>query len=137
MAVRGIRPVQSVQTTQSGKKGGSKLGAGLGAIIGGIAGGAAAGPGGAAVGAAKGAIGGATLGQSLFGMAAPGRPEISETTTSAQAALSSTQEAIRGQQLLQGLQAAQSIPELANYAEPLTQAYIASMSNIKKMEVQA
>jgi uncharacterized protein YcfJ len=135
MAVQGINPRrQVVQKGRKAKKGGSGLGAAIGAVAGGVGGAIIAGPGGAMAGASAGAALGGTVG-GLAGQAIDparsGRQQIERF--SAQAPLTASEEAMRGQKLLEGLQIAQNSQGLAEYTAPLTKAYVQSMINLKRM----
>ena len=139
MAVQQITPQRRVVAPASGgSKGGGGLGQALGAAAGGIIGGlgAAAGSGGLATaqGAMAGAAAGGGLGAALGGAIAParqGRGPVEEIAPQVQ--LTASQEARRSQELLAGLQAIQDQPTMGGFASPLTQAYIQSMTNLKKM----
>jgi len=154
-----INPTKKiVQPARKGKRGGSGLGSIIlgtaGAVAGGLAGsfvapgagtaagavaGAEAGAGLAAGGAiAAGALGGASAGGSLGGAIGEGlspgkgaQQEVQQYNPTVQ--LSASEEAIRGQQLLEGVRIANNTPAFAEYAVPLTKGYIQSMINIQKM----
>jgi hypothetical protein len=97
-----------------------------------LAGAATGGPAAAAQGAISGAGGGALLGGEIGERIAPSAIGVREEFLSPTVQLSASEEALRGQQLLDGLRALENEPALASYAEPLSQAYIQSMINLKR-----
>jgi hypothetical protein len=127
------QPVRETRTEgrPSGANIGGLLGAGLGAIIGTVA---APGAGTAAGAALGGAATGASLGQ-LVG----GQVQQAEAPTVSQEMLDGvpTHRMAQGsQQLLDGLRALESYPNLAQkYSQPLTQAYIQSQIQLKRRSV--
>ena len=131
MAVQQITPQRRVVAPASGgSKGGGGLGQALGAAAGGVIGGLSGGPAGALAGASA----GGGLGAALGGAIAPAqqaRGPVEEIAPQVQ--LTASQEARRSQELLAGLQAIQDQPTMGGFASPLTQAYIQSMTNLKKM----
>ncbi|MAH48281.1 hypothetical protein CMI37_20825 [Candidatus Pacearchaeota archaeon] len=128
-----LLPVQrkQKQTVQQGSQGGTRLGQGLGAALGAVAGGiAGGGPGGALQGAAT----GASLGGMAGGAIAP--PKASSVETQEFGGLSTVQVAQNSQAILDGLRSLEQFPDLqAEYAQPLTQAYMASMVDLKRRSV--
>ena len=127
----GLIPVQRTrrQTVNQGSSGGSKLGQGLGAALGGLAGAVASGgnPGAALQGAAT----GASLGGMAGGMIQPAKAGSVETQEFG--GLSTVQVAQNSQAILDGLRSLENLPDLqAEYAKPLTQAYISSMIDLKR-----
>ena len=148
MALVPVQPVAKPAIRKKGKSGGG----GLGAIVGGLAGaalGSLAVPGaGTAAGAKLGALsggaalaagglggfaGGSTVGGFLGNQIDPGRQEsITRAPASPTIQLSSSEEAQRGQQILDGLRVAQNEPALQGYASNLTEGYIQSMKNLQQ-----
>jgi phage tail tape-measure protein len=116
---------------------GQRIGAGLGAIAGGFAG-SPAGPLGIAKGAAEGALLGGSAGGLAGGMIQPGRPDTQQTTqqTTQQGGVSLVQTAAQSQQLLSGINSLEFLDETTQQelSQPLTQAYIASMVQLKNRE---
>jgi hypothetical protein len=135
MAITPIAP-QRVAQKQGGRKGGGGLGQAIGGVVGGVAGalaGAPAGPAGMVAGGIGGASAGGGLGQAIGGGIAPGRaPSVTESFKP-QVQLTASDEAARGQQLLEGLRIANNSQSFQSYAEPLTQAFIQSRANLHKM----
>ena len=131
MAVQQINPQRKVvKPASGGKKGGGGLGQAIGAAAGGVIGGLAGG----APGALAGASAGGGLGSALGGAIAPARQATGPVEEfRPQVQLTASQEARRSQELLAGLQALQNEPTMGGFASPLTQAYIQSMTNLKKM----
>lgn len=126
------RPRQKVS---GGSSGGGRMGQGLGALIGGVAGGAAGaagGPAGIAAGALKGAATGASLGGMAGNAISPARAPTVEQAGGSN--VSTVQIASNSQAILDGLRALEDMdPGLQQeYAQPLTQAYIASMIDLKQ-----
>lgn len=126
-------PVQKTQRQKvsGGSAGGGRIGQGLGAIIGGVAGAVTGGPGGAVQGAATGASLGGMAGNAISPAKAP-------TVQQAGAApVSTVQVAQNSQAILDGLRSLETMsPDLQQqYAQPLTQAYIASMIDLKERSV--
>lgn len=127
MALLPVRKTQR-QTVTQGKSGGSKIGQGLGAAIGGVVGAVA---GGGPAGALQGAATGASLGGIAGGIISPAKAGSVETTQ--QGGLSTVQVAQNSQAILDGLRSLEQFPDLqAEYAQPLTQAYMASMIDLKR-----
>ena len=137
MAVRQINQVAKVIPGKKAKGGGVGLGSMIGGTIGAIAGGwggIAGGPLGIAKGASLGFGAGSSAGAALGGAIAPASGGTADQVTQAPPVpLSASKEAMRAQTLLAGLQASQQDPILAEYSEPISQAYINSMINLKKM----
>ena len=131
-----LLPVQRKQrqTVNQGSQGGGRLGQGLGAAIGAIAGGLAGSPGGPG-GIAAGALKGAATGVSVGGMAgtAISPAKAGSVETQEFGGLSTVQVAQNSQAILDGLRSLEQFPDLqAEYAQPLTQAYMASMVDLKR-----
>ena len=139
MAIQQINQVAKVIPGKKAKGGGAGLGSMIGGTIGAITGGVIGfGGGGGPLGAAKGAsVGfgaGSSAGSALGGAIAPASGGTADQVTQAPPVpLSASSEAMRAQTLLAGLQASQQDPILAEYSEPISQAYINSMINLKKM----
>jgi hypothetical protein len=146
MALVKINPVRK-QVGKKGKKSGSQIGQVLG-TVGGLAlgaglaaaspaAGAAAGPGLMSAAAAKGAALGGSLGSTVGGIAGhaidPGESDTRQVVESRQVQIPAGDEALRAQELLAGLQAANRTPGMGKFTSPLTQGYIQSMINLKKM----
>jgi hypothetical protein len=124
-------------TTTPGKKGGGLYGqlggAGLGALVGVLAapatGGASLIP--AAAAGLGGAAGGAGLGGLVGNAISPSRD--AQTTQQISAQIPTIDLAMQSQKILSGLRALDNMPGLAQeYAQPLTQAYIHSMIQLKQ-----
>ena len=134
MAVQRITPTRRVEE-KKGKKGGGGLGKIIGAAGGGVVGGLAGFAGGGPVGAAAGATGGAAAGASVGGFIgdsiSPAKAGVREEFFNPSVQLSAAEEAVRGQQLLDGLRVAQSDSRAAGFAEPIAQAYVQSIINLK------
>ena len=115
---------------ESGAGLGQRIGAGLGAIVGGFAG-TAGGPVGIAKGAAEGMVLGGSVGGMAGGMIQPGRQDTRQVQS--QSGPSLVQTAAQSQQLLTGIQSLEYLDEdiQGRMAKPLTQAYIASMIQLK------
>jgi hypothetical protein len=131
MALKPINPTtRIVKPASKGRSGlGSVLGA-AGAVAGGIVGGLTGNP----VAALQGAGAGAGLGQVLGGAVDPGKaPQAAQQEFSPQVQLTASQESMRAQQLLAGIDAINRQPGLGSYTAPLTKAYIQSMTNLKQM----
>jgi hypothetical protein len=82
---------------------------------------------GATIGAAAGMGIGGFIGEKI----SASRPGVREEFLNPTVQLAAPEEALRGQQLLDGLRIAQQDTRLAAFAEPLAQAYIKSMTNLK------
>jgi len=113
---------------------GMKVGRGLGAITGGVAGGLAGIPGGPAgivAGSMGGATGGASFGNMVGGAIDPQKAGQAPTQTSSVPTL---QAARNSQVILDGLRSLEGMDKelQQEYAQPLTQAYIASMIDLKQ-----
>lgn len=136
-----LTPVRQKQTqTRSGTTSsrGANIGKGLGAVIGGVAGGLAGIPGGPAT-IVAGAMGGATGGANLGGAVGE---QISPSTTAQvqnqqRASIPTLQAAQNSQRILDGLRSLEVMsPDLqSEYGKPLTQAYIASMIDLKQRDM--
>ena len=134
-----LMPIQKRQrvTGKPGKSSGAgmgqRIGAGLGAIAGGFAG-SPAGPLGIAKGAAEGALLGGSAGSLAGNIIQPARADTQQTTQ--QGGVSLVQTATQSQQLLSGINSLEFLDETTQQelAQPLTQAYIASMVQLKNRE---
>lgn len=143
MALTPIRSTKVVQKAKKGKKGGfGGLLAAAGAVAGGVAGTLAAPGVGTAAGAKTGALiagglAGASAGQSLGGLAGetidPSKQGQQQITQQGGMPMPAHQEALRGEQILAGIQSVQNMPGLAEYSAPLTKAYMQSKINLKRM----
>jgi hypothetical protein len=74
---------------------------------------------------------GASLGGLIGEKVSPSAAGMVERFASPTVQLTASEEAMRGQQLLEGLRVAQQDRSMASFAEPLTQAYIQSLTNLK------
>ena len=130
MPVRSRDRVVGKKGKESGAGLGQRIGAGLGAIVGGFAG-SPGGPAGIAKGAAEGMVLGGSVGGMAGGMIQPGRGDTRQVQR--QSGPSLVQTATQSQQLLTGIKSLEFLDEgtQATMTTPLTQAYIASMIELK------
>lgn len=123
-------PVQKRQRQKvsGGSAGGSRMGQGLGAVIGGVAGAMTGNPAAAVQGAATGASVGGMVGGAISPAKAP------TVENAGRAPVSTIQAASNSQAILDGLRALEDMDAglQQEYGQPLTQAYIASMIDLKQ-----